>query len=583
MWMSIVFAACMTRTAPDGDDTAPRRAPDDRAFANTAYTRLGAEDAALRVSMALRGKRPSEDERDRVLADPDALGELVDTWIASDEFGATVRDMWAEVLLVRNDVDYANWLGTYGPLEGSTGMALFESASDEPLRIVERVVREGRPLTEIVTADWTMADANLAEAYGLAYDDGGDVWQESAYTDGRPLAGVLSTNAFWLRHQSNGSNYHRGRANAISRALLCEDFLARDISIDGSVDLSDDEAVADAVSNNPSCVSCHQSLDPLASNAFGFRTTFRASYTKSGYNADCTGSYARYCYPLQLWMDSETDDWESKGLRSPGYYGTATDDLGDVGDLIAADPRFAQCMARRFEAWLTETEPEDVDFERAARRQQQLVDSGWDARVLVRDVVLSDAFLSIRGGPAPDAAVGVLVVRPEQHARNIEDLTGFAWVINDDDADCAEDLDCWGDVNLLTSDRYGFRAMAGGIDGSTRMVAAHEVSPMRLLAIERVAYEAAGWVVDRDLAEADRAARKLLHYVEADTTDEEDVRVQLAWLHRRVLWERLDPYGAEIDETYALWDEIRVATGDVPTAWKAVIAGLLQDDRILFY
>jgi hypothetical protein len=56
-----------------------------------------------RASMAVRGIRPTTEEIDLVQRDPDALGGLVDQWMESPEFAETIRDMWAEILLLRND------------------------------------------------------------------------------------------------------------------------------------------------------------------------------------------------------------------------------------------------------------------------------------------------------------------------------------------------------------------------------------------------------------------------------------------------------------------------------------------------
>ena len=53
------------------------------------------------------------------------------------------------------------------------------------------------------------------------------------YTDGRPAAGVLATNGLWWRYTTTDSNMNRTRAAAISRLLLCEDFMARPVSFAG--------------------------------------------------------------------------------------------------------------------------------------------------------------------------------------------------------------------------------------------------------------------------------------------------------------------------------------------------------------
>ena len=63
----------------------------------------------------------------------------------------------------------------------------------------------------------------------------------------------------WLRHVSNGGNYQRARANSVAEALLWESFLTRDIPLGDDVDLADDDAVSNALYNQPECIACHQS------------------------------------------------------------------------------------------------------------------------------------------------------------------------------------------------------------------------------------------------------------------------------------------------------------------------------------
>src|ERR1700709_2783245 len=54
-----------------------------------------------RASMALRGVRPSVADLETVAADASQLPALVDRYLASPEFGATMKDLHNEVLLMR--------------------------------------------------------------------------------------------------------------------------------------------------------------------------------------------------------------------------------------------------------------------------------------------------------------------------------------------------------------------------------------------------------------------------------------------------------------------------------------------------
>ena len=51
-----------------------------------------------RISMALRGTRPDSQDVMDVVEDPNQLESIVDEYLDSPEFGATIRDMYAEIL-----------------------------------------------------------------------------------------------------------------------------------------------------------------------------------------------------------------------------------------------------------------------------------------------------------------------------------------------------------------------------------------------------------------------------------------------------------------------------------------------------
>ena len=105
----------------------------------------------------------------------------------------------------------------------------------------------------------------------------------------------------FLRHISAGQNWHRGRANMVSRGLLCDDFLERDIVVDTSIDLSDPAIVRDAVVENPACAGCHQTLDPLASFFWGMNPNLNIGNISS--------------YPINLFDPGVTGRWRGTSGR----------------------------------------------------------------------------------------------------------------------------------------------------------------------------------------------------------------------------------------------------------------------------
>lgn len=557
-------------------------------------------DYLMRASMALRGVRPSPGEIAAVEADPSQLDAIVDGYVESPEFLEVMADLHAEMLLLRTDS--VPQLPALGALSHSSAGEIYERGTAEPLKLVAYIIDNDRPYTEVVTADYLLTDELNAIMWGLDYDPEGPEWQLTWYKDGRPPAGLLSSAEMMVRHQSNAANFHRGRANMVARTFLCEDFDVRDIAIDGGIDIADELEVANAVMTNPSCVNCHQALDPLAAYFWGFRDFISARQIGVAYSAGCSWDYSggatpgmglsylpgHYCYPLQQYTPTDEDNWADWGLRPPAYYGQPAEDLADVGQLIADDPRFSQCMAKRFFAWFAHLEPEDVPIETAVALQLAFEESGFDAKALSKAVIAHPSFRSFastdpEGGPL---TAQMRAIRPEQYARTVEDLTGYRWWAYVDSPTCANGSDgsqCWGEVDLSNSDLYGFRAMSGGIDGYWAVRPTHQSTPVKLLVTGQIAANAAGWVVDEDFAQPDPAARRLLTLVAPDTTDEEAIRAQLAELHRRILVEPVAPDGPEVDASFELFSAALASRDDPAAAWKVTLIGLLQDVRMLWY
>ncbi|MEZ4236664.1 MAG: DUF1549 domain-containing protein [Myxococcota bacterium] len=559
-----------------------------------------------RASLAVRGVPPSLAEIAAVQADGSdaALQALVDQWLSSEDFGDTVEDMHAELYLLRADTNFQ--LPVMGPLEeaGYDQSDLHDATVTAPTRLVREVVLEDRPYTEILTADYTVADDVVAAIYGLPYDPGGPQWQHTHWVDGRPQSGLLSDSEMWRRHTSNAANFHRGRANFVSRAFLCEDIGARDVFVEGGVDIADEFAVAEAVSTQTGCVGCHNVLDPLAAFFWGYKEQLQRNAILTAYDLGCQWDWTQgepplgdyrvehWCYPLKFYDVSEEDDWAYWQLRPPGYFGQPADTMEDLGALITSDPRFATCTARTFAGYLMQTDRSDIPDDYADEMAEVLVDSGFSARALVRAIVMSEPFGAARVAPASEVGLpaerpfvaGMQSIRPEQLTRTVEALTGFRWLANQDRPDCAAlGNNCWGPVDLVNSDVYGFRSMMGGIDSYTVLHPTHTPTPTKLLAMRKLAQEVAGFVVLADSA-ATPDHRRLLTLVDPRTdTDEARIRAQIADLFARVLTDPVPAEGEDVSELYGLWQAATARAGSPQEGWRVVLAALFQDPMLTLY
>ena len=161
-----------------------------------------------------------------------------------------------------------------------------------PLELVAFVVENDLPYTEILTADYVMANPMTATVYGATteFDDPTDVHEfrpsrmvdyfrqcEGQVVQQRdlgdyvvdpgpcatryPHAGVLSDKIFLLRYPTTATNRNRARAR-----WTYHHFLGFDVEKSASR-TTDPVALADTnnpTMNNPACTVCHSVLDPVA-------------------------------------------------------------------------------------------------------------------------------------------------------------------------------------------------------------------------------------------------------------------------------------------------------------------------------
>ncbi len=581
-------------TSPEPEPTAP--------VSSDPYTPLEPAEHLVRISMSLRGLRPSVEDLQRVTADPEALPALVDAYLDEPEFLSTMRDLHAELFLLRRDT--FELLPPMGLLDDVNRQDIYRAQVEEPLELVDYIIASDLPYTDIVTSDVMFTNDVLARMYGIPYDEQLGGWQRAWWSDGRPAAGLLSSAEMLRRWESNGSNFNRGRANMVADKLLCAGFDGRDITVEGGIDIADEFEVAQAVLVNDSCVACHQTLDPLGAYFWGYMRVVRADAVRMAHDAQCTTpqpspygpnhDLEHYCYPIAQYSADAEQDWEGWGLRPPSYFGHPAVDLEDVGRQIAGDPRFAQCAARNFYGYFAQIPQQAVPFDIAAELQNVLVESGFSARELTRAVMLHPSFGALTTSddpsqPEQDSPVGLKTTRPEQYARAVEGLTGYRWWSLAERPSCVSETplqgtNCWGDVDLSTSDLFGFRAMQGGVDSFVITHPLHTVTPTKMLTLQVLSHDAARFVVDSDF-DAEPSDRRLLRELTDPGTDDPDAIVaQLVVLHQRILGVQTHDDDPDIALSYGLFAEVlELNGGDTRAAWTVTVATLLQDPRVLFY
>ena len=520
------------------------------------YVALEPRAALTRLSLDLRGVRPSEAELAAAEADPGAYDAFVDRWIEDDpRFHGRMRELFDRRVLTRPGDTYVALdevgLGAIDP------RAAARAIGEEPLRLLTYVLENDLPYATMVTAPHTVADPVVAAVWDLEREPG-DGWQVARWRDGRPAAGVLSMSVLWQRYPSMGGNANRHRANAVSRVLLCDDYLTRPIVLDrAAVDLLTIDP-ENAIAVTPSCQSCHSTLDPLAGNLFGF---FRDD------GADDLEAMRGYA-------PENEHAWSEWSGRPPGYFGRPTSGIEELGEAISTDPRFHDCAVQTVWEGFGQAFATDDAWSELQALRDTYDEAGGRLAPVVKAVVRSEAY---RAGEVANAALDarvatVRIVSPEQLASSIADLTGYRWSFD-------------GQEGLLDPSS-GLPVLAGGIDGRSVSLPSYAPSLGLALIQERLAQASARYVAEHDLAAGREDAAILLSYVTADMrpdTHAEAFDTQIRALYLRVVGEPLAADAAEPDALAVLWAELFAVDDSPVSAWAGVVSAILRDPRVLLY
>ena len=238
-----------------------------------------------------------------------------------------------------------------------------------PLELIAHVAENDLPYTEILTADYVMANAKTAAAYGAKtkFNDSGNPFEfqpsriasyyrrdDSMVTEYHlhyghnvinpgnlkaewPHAGILNTFAFLQRYPTTPTNRNRARSR-----WTYYNFLGLDIEKSASR-TTDPVALADTDNptlKNAACTVCHRVLDPVAGafQNYGENGAYREAW---GGLDSLDGLYKEGAGSPYV----EGDTWY-RDMRAPGFDGTAVPDAANglqwLARRIAEDERFAE-------------------------------------------------------------------------------------------------------------------------------------------------------------------------------------------------------------------------------------------------
>ena len=356
-----------------------------------------------------------------------------------------------------------------------------------PLELIAYVIENDLPYTEILTADYIMANPMSARGYGAetvfndpanpnefrpsrivsyygdhqtkitedSIDLGTRVTNPGVLAVDYPHAGVLNTTVFLQRYPTTATNRNRARSR-----WVYYHFLGVDVE-KSAARTTDSDALADTdnpTMKNPACTVCHSLLDPVAGafQNYGEEGFYRDSF---GGLDSLAGFYKRP--PDGSLSPFQPGDTWYRDMRAPGFNGEVApspdNSLQWLAERIVADERFAEAAVRFWWPGIMGTEiaspPEDEldrDFKAlllGATAQSQEVKriavafrSGiaggtpFNGKDLLTEIALSPWFRAesmVAGDPIRNVALrdaGVeRLLTPEELQRKTEAVTGYAW------------------------------------------------------------------------------------------------------------------------------------------------------------
>lgn len=511
------------------------------------------DDARLlrRMSLDLRGALPTLAELDRVAADPGELDALALEMLDDPRLESRLQELFAEWFRTR--VDRFQLVAEDYQYSDEDECRFDRSVGEEPTRLAAHVAVSDVPWSEVVTADYTMANEVLEDIWPVTRLDDGEGWQKAEYTDGRPAGGMLSTNGLWWRYVTSAANANRSRGASLMGLFLCEDLLSRPVSFNSIPRLEDGADQAEVIRSSDACLACHSSLDPLSAALMGF-------YPVIDYNTDELGLY----HPEREALA------EAIVGSKPAYFGRPMTGMVDLGPNVANDPRFWSCAAETAATVLWRRRVGLQDKAEVERVRQALVGGDLRFKEALAAVITLPTY---RGGHPgqlmtdEEAEVEQLVrlQSPTMMADVVEDLTGFRWT--------------YGTCDQLENDDYGVRTLAGGVDG--HLVTSPQADPSLTWALvhKRLAEAAAAHVVAGELSgvgERRMWPSATLEDGPGDPAFEEDLRA----VYRRLL--ARTPTDAEAAGLADLFDAA-ADLGGQEAAWTALTSVLLRDPEFVSY
>lgn len=572
-------------------------------------------DQTLRnATVQLAGRLPTDAETAKVVAEGEVgFAAVMNEVMAEDEFHDRLNEIFNDVFLtdkylvvntgsngalgLLDSDDYENkaWYSIDYPSGGddanedNRGCAQRlsnDGVAREGLELINHITRNNLPITELVTADYTMVNYYSQKVYDavlvnpndsfsvIPADDNPCLKYSSNYAsatlrhdpndfkparitqalehdgNGIPHAGILTSAMFLNRFPTTDTNRNRHRSYSVYDIFLDTDIL----EIEGSrPEDSIDTTSAVPTLQNPACYTCHTVMDPIASTFQHWDERGRRipSYTTA-------------------------NSWSSNDIEGPGIAGKKIDLSGTdvysnmlqwLGNEIAQDPRYMRAITRHLYkgiigqdllptpgAAAAEADITAFNAQRSILTSigQAMAADSWNIKTAINGILLSPYYRAVQVDQtklvAADHIGAIRLLTPEMLQRKLSATLGFGW-------------------DELEDNEKDNRIMFGGIDSDSVTTRINEPSGLMIAMQELMATEMACQATAFDFTKArtpELNERRLFKFVSPDiqpvnqdgfeiASNVEAIKKNIQYLHSVLLSEDLPVDSAEIEATYQLF------------------------------
>lgn len=554
---------------------------------------LISNERALRsVSILLAGRSPTDEELQKSSNETE-FDKILDNYMQSEPFYAWLQQNFndflltdfympsrsAEDLLNGNDFPNRRWydvLESGGKITRSTRNTLLVNTNyaiaKEPIELMVHVIKENRPFSEILTADYLLVNAYSARTYGIdeeftisdedinkSVDTLNETFPKDKFFEakvaGIPHAGLLTSIAYLNRFPSTNTNLDRHRSAKTQLFFFDTDILSLANRPINSIEVVSDTATW----TNPNCTVCHNIMEPIASS---FKNWDNSGRYRPGFRGDASqvpGLSIEHRAPADA--SQNLLQWLTKEMVKDDRFAMASVKIF----LKALLKRDALKKPQSDEADYTQ-KLEAYHYEQDILKaiMKKFIASNMNAKVIIKELIKSPLYRAKAVENADGSTqeflnetLGVAtLITPEKLDQKIYDTMGWyythTWVKNYRDNNRS-------DYHKLLNDSQ-FKILYGGINSGSVATRVSELNGVMANIQLRMALQMSCFPVSLDFFREEKSSRKLFPYVTKTLEPDTEFAIQaikknIQYLHKHILNEDVTLDSEELLATYKIFQD----------------------------